>query len=69
MLNPVSQGKRLDPAGEYVRLYVPELTAVGRKHIHEPWVLGADALADLGYPEPIVDHAEAVASFRANRGL
>ena len=35
--------------------------------IHRPWTLGPAALARLGYPPPIVDHAEASAAFAAER--
>ena len=67
MFNPVRQALRFDPAGDYVRLYVPELASLPAKTIHEPWKLGPKALARLGYPAPLVDHAEASASFVASR--
>lgn len=61
IFNPVAQGRRFDPDGEYIRRYVPELADVGDPH--EPGVLAAD------YPAPIVDHAHerevALARFRA----
>jgi deoxyribodipyrimidine photo-lyase len=47
IFNPVTQGRRFDPQGDYIRAYVPELADV--EDPHEP----ADA-AD--YPAPIVDH-------------
>lgn len=69
VFNPVSQGQRFDPDGEYVRRWVPELAAVPRAVIHEPWQLGLAAPAD--YPDRMVDHATerrhalaAVAEFR-----
>jgi len=54
IFNPVSQGLKFDPDGEYVRRYVPELRHLTGKTAHEPW----DALGgyDHGYPERIVDH-------------
>lgn len=68
VFNPVSQGQRFDPDGEYVRRWVPELRAVGGRAAHEPWTLGD--LPD-GYPERIVDHAaereEALARYQELR--
>ena len=54
IFNPVAQGKRFDPAGDYVRRYVPELRQVDARSIHEPWTL-AGGPPD-GYPAPIVNH-------------
>ena len=56
VFNPVEQGKRWDPQGDYVRRYVPELAHVAGKAVHEPWKV-LDGYAH-GYPEPVVDHAE-----------
>jgi deoxyribodipyrimidine photo-lyase len=54
IFNPVSQGQKFDPDGEYVRRWIPELGHLDGKTAHEPWRYGADA-----YPDPIVDHGEA----------
>ena len=65
IFNPVSQGKRFDPEGAYVRKWIPELDRLPDKYIHCPWEAPADVLTDasveLGsdYPLPLVDHAEA----------
>lgn len=65
VFNPVLQGKKFDPAGDYVRQWVPELAAIKGAIIHEPWLLSADDLKQCGvvlgmnYPERIVDHAMA----------
>ena len=67
VLNPVRQALRFDPDGAYVRRYVPELASLPANTIHEPWKLGATALAGLGYPAPLVDHAEASAAFTSSR--
>ena len=56
IFNPVSQGERHDPRGEYVRRWVPELRGVAGKAVHRPWALPGGPPA--GYPAPIVDHAE-----------
>ncbi|WP_433278137.1 cryptochrome/photolyase family protein [Pseudonocardia xinjiangensis] len=54
IFNPVVQGERFDPDGDYVRRFVPELRGVAGKAVHQPWALPGGAPA--GYPEPIVDH-------------
>ncbi|MEY4743309.1 MAG: hypothetical protein RIR34_648 [Actinomycetota bacterium] len=55
VFNPVGQGLKFDPNGDYVRKYVPELRHLTGADVHEPWsVLGG---YDGGYPLPIVDHA------------
>ena len=55
VFNPISQGQKFDPNGEYVRQWIPELRETDPKSIHEPWSLGL--LAPSQYPEPMVDHA------------
>lgn len=55
VFNPVTQGKEHDPAGDYVRRWVPELGAVAGGAVHEPWAQPGGVPA--GYPERIVDHA------------
>ena len=67
IFNPVRQAMRFDPDGAYVRMYLPELASLPPKTIHEPWRLGVTALARLGYPAPLVDHAEASAAFASSR--
>jgi deoxyribodipyrimidine photo-lyase len=73
---PVTQGKRCDPEGTYVRRWVPELAALPTKHLHAPWEAPAAVLAESGvrlgetYPRPMVDHAAArVAALDAFRSL
>jgi len=71
VFNPVTQGKKFDPQGDYVRRWVPELAKLPAAHIHWPSGAPADVLARAGvtlektYPLPIVDHAEARARFLA----
>jgi deoxyribodipyrimidine photo-lyase len=71
IFNPITQGQRFDPAGDYVRRWVPELAAVGGKAVHEPWKLAEGLFAGSAsdYPEPIVDHAterdDALARYQA----
>lgn len=65
VFNPILQGRKFDPEGEYVRRYLPELAKLGNEHLHAPWEAPADVLETakvvLGrtYPQPIVDHREA----------
>ena len=62
IFNPVSQGKRYDPEGVYVRRWVPELKALPDRYLHQPWQAPADVLKRAGvvlgqtYPAPLVDH-------------
>ena len=63
IFNPVTQGEKFDPEGDYVRQWVPELALMPARYIHAPWLAPAEALAAAGvhlgqnYPRPIVDHA------------
>jgi len=65
IFNPMVQGAKFDPEGEYVRRWCPELKKLPDKFIHAPFEADADVLAQAGvklgrdYPKPIVDHAEA----------
>jgi len=62
VFNPISQGRKFDPRGEYVRRWVPELKHLPTKYIHAPWTAPATVLeaANLrmgtDYPKPIVEH-------------
>jgi deoxyribodipyrimidine photo-lyase len=55
VFNPILQGYKFDPNGDYVRKYIPELRHIEGKEVHEPWLL-VDGLAH-GYPEPMLDHS------------
>jgi deoxyribodipyrimidine photo-lyase len=78
IFNPISQGRRFDPDGAYVRRWVPELAAVPLGRLHEPWTMtpaeqgAAGCRIGIDYPAPIVDHAAARAraldAYAAARG-
>jgi deoxyribodipyrimidine photo-lyase len=53
VFNPILQGYKFDPNGDYVRKYIPELRHIEGAEVHEPWNL----LNTNGYPAPIVDHS------------
>jgi deoxyribodipyrimidine photo-lyase len=55
IFNPVAQGRRWDPQGDYVRRWVPELRSADASWIHAPWETPEGRAA---YVAPIVDHAE-----------
>lgn len=65
VFNPVSQGEKFDPEGDYVRRWVPELARLDKRVIHKPWEAEPLELSVAGvtlgedYPYPIVDHAKA----------
>ncbi|MER5506430.1 deoxyribodipyrimidine photo-lyase [Streptomyces sp. NPDC002766] len=68
VLNPLTQAKRYDPDGAYVRRWVPELAEVDSPFVHEPWKLqGLDRAALDGYPDPIVELSEGLARFKQAR--
>jgi deoxyribodipyrimidine photo-lyase len=56
VFNPVMQGYKFDPNGDYVRKYVPELRNIKGAAVHEPWLLSDEQT--IGYPRRIVDHSD-----------
>lgn len=55
ILNPVSQGRKFDPRGDFVRRWVPELASLPDDAVHRPWLA---ATPPAGYPPPIIDLEE-----------
>ncbi len=54
IFNPLTQSRRFDPTGAYIRRWVPELGGMDNDAIHDPH---ADLLStQRDYPAPIVDH-------------
>ena len=78
IFNPVLQGQKFDPQGDYVRHWLPELHRLPAASIHAPWQATPDQLAAasvrLGetYPLPIIAHHEArtraLSAFETMRG-
>jgi deoxyribodipyrimidine photo-lyase len=71
IFNPVSQSKKCDPDGAFIRRFVPELSNVAAPEIHDPSTIPARLHERRVYPEPIVDHsatrAQAIEAFKALR--
>ncbi len=77
IFNPITQGQKFDPKGDYVRKWVPELRKLPDKYIHCPWDAPKDVLKTAGvslgstYPSPIVEHKiareRALAAYQATR--
>jgi deoxyribodipyrimidine photo-lyase len=63
LFNPMTQQRKFDPDGRYVRTWVPELAGVPDAKLAEPWTMTTEEQAAAGcvigtdYPAPIVDHA------------
>ena len=70
IFNPVTQGIKFDPQGDYVRRWVPELDHLPGRSAHEPWK--SDVGYEQDYPLRIVDHAgerrEALERYQSARG-
>lgn len=64
IFNPVTQSKKFDPDGAYIRKYLPELGTVPKKYLFSPWEAPEAVLREAGielgktYPKPIVDLGE-----------
>jgi len=65
IFNPITQGEKFDPEGDYIRRWVPELAKLPNKWLYRPWEADAETLSAAGvtlgddYPAPIVDHSTA----------
>ena len=65
IFNPITQGEKFDPRGDYVRRWVPELAAMPADWIHKPWEAPSHVRHRAGvtlgdtYPSPIVNHGMA----------
>ena len=78
IFNPITQGGKFDPRGDYVRQWVPELQRLPNGFVHEPWAAPPSLLQraavrlGLDYPLPIIEHAtarqRALAAFATMKG-
>ena len=74
VFNPLTQAKKFDPEGAFVRRWVPEVAKLPDRYVHAPWEAPDAVLEKAGlrlqhdYPRPIVDLNEgrdrALAAFR-----
>ena len=61
LYNPVKNSQEHDPAGTFIKKWVPELANVPTAYIHEPWTMSVmeqtfcGVTIGLNYPLPIVD--------------
>lgn len=75
IFNPITQGKKFDPAGHYTKQYVPELSALPDRYLHAPWETPQRILDEAGivigktYPKPALDlpasRERALAAYKA----
>ncbi len=65
IFNPTLQAAQFDPAGDWIRLWVPELATVPVPYIFQPWTMPPDLQRMTGcrigvtYPAPIVEYEPA----------
>lgn len=79
IFNPITQGQKFDPNGDYIRRFIPEIAGLPNRYVFSPWQAPQAVLAEAGiilgqtYPSPIVDlsasRAEALARFAQLKGL
>lgn len=61
IFNPITQGQKFDPSGEYTRKFIPELRRLPNQYLFTPWEAPSELLVSSGiklgqdYPYPIVD--------------
>lgn len=58
IFNPTTQSERFDPQGLFIKKWLPQLSHVNARQVHEP--AKYMDVKTLGYPMPIVDHKAAV---------
>jgi deoxyribodipyrimidine photo-lyase len=65
IFNPVTQSRKFDANGDFIRRWLPQLARLDARDIHAPWLADPAELADKGvvlgsdYPLPVVDHDKA----------
>ncbi len=78
IFNPITQGQKFDPDGDYIRRYIPQIAKLPNKYLFSPWEAPKHILEQAGislgcdYPSPIVDmkvsRERALASFKQLKG-
>ena len=64
IFNPILQGKKFDPKGDYVRKYIPSLRKIPDKFVHSPWEMSSQEqekynfFIEKDYLLPVVDLGE-----------
>jgi len=70
VFNPVTQARKFDPTGAYLRRWLPELAEASDKLLYEPWT-DPDLLKRTGYPAPMIDlsasRQDALSAYQAMR--
>ncbi|XP_060172789.1 (6-4)DNA photolyase isoform X1 [Lycium barbarum] len=72
--SPISFGKKYDPAGNYIRHFLPVLKDMPKEYIYEPWTAPisvqrkAKCIIGLDYPKPVVSHDSASKECRMRLG-
>jgi len=65
IFNPILQGEKFDPSGNYVKKWCPELKNIPNEFLHKPWEMPEalqkekNIIIGKTYPSPIVKHEEA----------
>ena len=61
MFNPVMQGQKFDPDGDYVRQWIPEIASLPTAYLFNPWEAPDSVMSAAGiklgetYPAPMID--------------
>lgn len=79
IFNPIIQGYKFDPIGDYTKAFLPELRSIPDEYLYEPWKAPHTVLQEAGillgdtYPYPIVEFEstrdQATAEFEKLRAL
>ena len=56
IFSPLRQSQRFDAQGTFIKRFVPELSAVNTRQIHDP---DSATRREAGYPEPVIDYGAA----------
>lgn len=62
IFNPISQSKKFDPEGKFIKRYLPQLAKFDAKSVHAPWLTepmlqrAAGRIIGVDYPPPVVAH-------------